>query len=998
MAFLPLEAQEILPIQARFHHFTTADGLSNSWISDIHQDRYGFMWFATQYGLNRFDGSGFTYFTYAADDTSGLAANWVLNIAEGIEDRLWIGTYCSGLSSYHLKTHKFTKHFYNYEQPVNSILRNVNTTFIDSSGCLWMGTSLVHTQRYDIKKDQLTDFHILKNLDLTDIVEDSDNIWLGTKSGLYRYHKESDKILKVDGFDQEIRALGRVRDYLLLGMDFGLLGVTLDLHSRAILIDTLVHTAFVNDIEVDHEQIWIAGKEGLSVYSLRFQTTSKFIHDAANPHSVFEGELISLKLDRERNLWIGGQKGLCVLYADRDKFEYSGYHPQIKKHRGVRGIASTREFIWVGADDGLWRYSKFHFNDPPVQIFGTPVTYVLVTRDGFIYTGGRDGTGLFRIDPDNFKVKRWTPKADDPTSISTGSIWFLEEDNDGGIIISATHSLDYLSPNSDRFIHIKKLLPPLTQEPLIHLPLLLDRENRLWVGTIQGGIVRINWRLPDHPFNKSEIKTYTYDYTDPTSLSNDAVLFIFEGNAGDIWICTDGGFDHYDPKQDGFVRHSRSSGLKDDKLLAATEDSEGKIWFSTISHGILAYDPKSAIGTYYQEADGIYHDAFLLHVAHTTEEGIMLFANEKGVQVFNPLESNLDTVALPPIYFTGLRLNNQAIDVSVDGPLVIAPEYTTHLNLTPEQNNLALSYAIPHFNKLNKYTFKYQLAGSSNEWVKSSDLSDISFANLNPGVYTLTIEACLAEQCRRSTPLIIDIGHPWWATSLAYFFYFISICLLFYQFYKFKIKRKLQKQEQLHRDEVHETKNRFFTNITHEFRTPLTLISGPLERLIKSPEINNPEIKSALSGIRKNADHLLSLINNVLDLSRLEAGLMPVNLINTELSSFIKSIIDAFQSYAYTRQINIFFVNHCDDFSAMIDREKIRIILSNLLSNAIKFSQNGTLITVDLDIDLGMSTYFITVTDQGKGINTEDKVKIFDRFYRVAGSTEEGTGLGLSLV
>ena len=365
--------------------------------------------------------------------------------------------------------------------------------------------------------------------------------------------------------------------------------------------------------------------------------------------------------DREGNLWIGGQKGLCVLYKDQDKFEYAGYHPQIKNHRGVRGIASTRDFIWMGADDGLWRYAKYDFDEPPFQILKVPILYVLVSKSGAIYAGARDREGLFKIDPDNLMVKRWIPEENDPKSISAGSIWFLQEDNDGGIIISATHSLDYLPPHSDQFIHLNELLPPLSNEPLIHLPLLLDRENRLWVGTIQGGILRINWRNPDHPFTESEIKSYTYNYQDPSSLSNNAVLFIFEGHAGDIWVCTDGGLDHYDQQQDGFIRHSRSNDLIDDKLLAATEDTQGSIWFSSISHGLLEWNSKHGTSTYYQESDGIYHDAFLLHVAHTTEEGIMLFSNERGVQVFDPLEFNPDSANLPPIYFTGFSLNNKEI-------------------------------------------------------------------------------------------------------------------------------------------------------------------------------------------------------------------------------------------------------------------------------------------------------------------------------------------------
>ena len=999
-------AQDKIITKAHFQHITMSDGLSNSWVSDIHLDSNGFIWIATQYGLNRLDGSQIYYYTYDPSDTSSLSNNWVMTIAEDQGGTLWLGTYGSGLNSYNPRTKKIKRLFYDNKEPNNNHINRTYTSYLDHSGNLWMGSISRYVLKYDTKNDLLVNIEDLSGVYLLDVAEDPIHIWFATDKGLYGYNKKEDTIYKSSTIDAEIRSIAIEGSNLLIGSNDCLISLPLNGHELIAAPDTLVKTTKVNDIEVSGQMIWLATAEGLIAHSLNSGESGLYIHDASQPTSLLEGELLSLEEDREGNLWIGGQKGLCVLYKDQGKFEFNGYHPEIKKHRGVRSITSTKDYIWIGADDGCWSYSKYDHHKPPRQILKDPIRRLLSTSSGNIfastlnsaglYTGIQISAGLYKIDQRTFRTTRYLPDPDDQQAMSQGIVWSMQEDRDSGIIISAGYNLNYLPNNADHFVNLNELIPEFLRDSMIYITMCLDHRDRLWLGLAQGGIRRITWRYPNRPFTKEEIKTYKYDHKNPGSVSTNIIQYILEDQSGTIWVCTDGGFNRYNEASDNFTRYTRSSGLIDDKLIAAAEDKEGRIWMSTISHGLLVWDIQSHSSTYYREADGIYHDAFLLHAAHVTKEGIMLFANERGVQVFDPSDVKLIVEELPPVYFTGLKLNNKEITVDDKSILSSAPEFTSDLNLSYRQNNLTFSYALPHYNHSDKFKYKYQLKGATNDWIPIAALSDISFVNLNPGDYTLTVEACLMNQCQTSQPLSIHIRPPVWASKWAYLLYLILMTSVLYWFYRHQIKRKLEKQKQLHREEIHEAKTRFFANITHEFRTPLTLISGPLDRLLSSALSKDHKVKNVLQGIKKNASHLLTLVNNVLDISRLESGLIPVNLINTKVQSYTRSIIDNFQSYAQSRSVEIVFIEHGPDFETMMDRDKLQIILSNLLSNAIKFSGVGNTIAVLIDYD--ENQYHLTVSDQGQGISQTDLTKIYDRFFRVGDRQIEGTGLGLSLV
>ena len=291
------------------------------------------------------------------------------------------------------------------------------------------------------------------------------------------------------------------------------------------------------------------------------------------------------------------------------------------------------------------------------------------------------------------KSKDGSIDIDAPNFSGDGTIWYMQEDAIGGIIIAAMDNLGYLPANSNEVVNLRYLLNNNIDKPKLSVTtMMLDLDNHLWLGTTQDGVIKVDWRSPDRPFTKDEIKHYTHDFREPTSLTGNAVLYLLEGSRGDLWVCTDNGLNIYNEAEDNWSRFTRSDGIKNDKILAGAEDSLGRIWWSTISHGLLAWDPVEFMGTSYGSSDGLYHDAFLQHASHITEEDIMLFANEKGVQIFDPLKISLTVYQLPPIYFTGLKLNNTEIEISENGILTCAPEYTSSLALSHDQNNLSFLF------------------------------------------------------------------------------------------------------------------------------------------------------------------------------------------------------------------------------------------------------------------------------------------------------------------
>ena len=378
------------------------DGLSNSWISDIHQDKQGFIWVATQYGLNRFDGTKFKYYTSNPNDTSSLSTNWVLSIVEDRDGTLWLGTYGSGLHHYDPHSKTFSRLFYNYENPGESRLQSIHTILVDSSDNFWISTYNDEVLYFNTTMHILTVLDGLKDLSLNDLAEGGYNVWLGTTDGIYVYNKKSKSIKKADYAETYVRSMSKRENSLLVGGANNLLKYNLNSNEDITYVDTLVHNIEVVDIKIQDDVVWGATDLGLLSYSLQDKRARMIVYDETNPFGLMEGRLISLEFDREGNLWIGGEKGLCVMYYDHDKFESYVYHPKIKDHQGVRSINSTEKNIWIGADDGLWKYSKFNQETAPKQVLESPIRHVMVSSEGYIYAGAYFGNGLYRVDDEEY--------------------------------------------------------------------------------------------------------------------------------------------------------------------------------------------------------------------------------------------------------------------------------------------------------------------------------------------------------------------------------------------------------------------------------------------------------------------------------------------------------------------------------------------------------------------------------------------------------------------
>ena len=848
-----------------FHHFDMEDGLSNSWISDIVEDQMGFIWIATQYGINRYDGNQFDYYTYDPYDTLSLTSNWVMEIREDQSGKLWLGAFGHGLHSFDPGTRKIQRHLYNSSDPAQSPIQSILSIHVDADTVFYLGTRTGELYKYALYPEELELIYDEPSTRVQEILSIDEEVVVAYSNALYTIDKEGLQPLKKWMAQSTINCLAASPGFLWVGATDGLYQFAHSPDLDLQLVQKWLNVP-VNDLAFDKTDLWIASNSGLHLLDTGTGSVEHFIHERGQENSLLEGALVSLLVDKVGNLWIGGEKGLCVLSKNYDWFRSDKMHPSISELSKIKAITSSREVLWLGGDSGLWQYDMNQHMNPPDQILTEPVRSLLFTSDKVLFVGMQANLGLYRIDISSGQMQKFSSDPESSRSIIQGEIWSLSEDTTGGVIISTLHGVDYFDPNENEFLHLTQSFMDSSMSEMFFLATFFDNKNRLWLGTIEGGLFRMDWQKPPSSKTLPDLTQYVHERLDSTSLSSNLIQHITQARDGTIWLCTDGGFNRLIDSTGQFIRYTRRDGLVDDKILSAEEDQSGRMWFSTISHGLLAWNVEEESGTFFGKDDGLYHDAFLLKASHTTDQGIMLFANEGGVQIFDP---DLIHLGLDPdleLYFTDLRLNGEPVEIG-QTLMPNAPEFTTELQFQSHQNNLSFSFALPGVLHSKNLKFEYLLDGSSKLWIPIENPSNISFNQLSSGRYNLVVRACSAQNCIQSKPLNFVIRPPIHLSTGALILYVLLLASILYFIYHFQLKRKLERQKQLQQQDAIEAKTRFYTNMTHEFRTPLTLISGPAQRLRKSGDFKESD-REQLETIERNAAHLLRLVNDVLDVSR----------------------------------------------------------------------------------------------------------------------------------
>lgn len=1022
--------------QSRHLNFTSLaakDGLVSNAVNSILKDRYSLMWFATDDGLNKFDGTNFTAYRHRPGDSSSLRANEVLTLHEDKSGNLWIGTSGGGLSLYDRKKDTFI-HFplgANAPQlPSNAVIMDISS---DTSGRVWIaqfenlfmldpGTRHISKINLDTGNGDMP----AKRTPNCIFVDRQQQIWVGTSQGLYRYSSSTGKVKHIannkPGFsqrDNEIKSItGDSNGQIWVGTLTGL--YTLQPDGAGIIPYhpatgmPLLDNKQVNCIEPDKDhQLWIGTEEGLIILNTNANTADHYLPDDDNIYSLTSESIKCVYIDQQGVYWLGTFRGGINKYDKNlnlfhfkpgDIFHENGHQSSI-----VSAFAENSEGnVLVGTDGGgLFEFNRKTEKVRPIDIPlpAKPNKISIMTlhyaRDKKLYIGTYALGLLIRNDATG--SYKYLAKGTGADHLYSNDIFCIKEDSKGNIWIGTNGEGLTVLKNEQVIAQYRPHAGP-NEKTLPFNGYIRaieeDAEGNIWVGSHGGGVGVY------HP------ATGQWDiYTQSNSqLPADKIQALLRDSGGRMWVGTyGGGLGLFDKSRQRFINFCEKDGLQNTTIYQIVEDKAGTIWLST-NMGISSFDFISKKFRNYTHYNGVQNNNFVHASGIRLTDGDVMFGGLEGFNYFTPANLTVNK-NVPVVLLTDLKVSNKSIIPDEDGPIKDHISVADHISLAYKQNFVlsfvALNYTIPR-----KNYYAYKLEGFDKDWNYTGTANTAAYTNLDPGEYTFHVKAGNNDGIWSTTDTRIKIyvRPPFWRTTYAYLFYLSAIgLLLLYSRYVgiTRIRKKFlleqERQEVKRVQEIDRLKIKFLTNLSHDFRTPISLIMGPVEQLITEEKTGNRLDK--LNMIKRNSRRLLNLVNQLLDFRKMEEHELKLQLSEGDLVSFIKEVTDSFRDFAERKNIPFIFSSGPTTLHVLFDHDKMERILFNLLSNAFKFTLEEDTITVELQLleknaAAGEQWILILVRDTGIGIPKDKQEKVFEHFFQTntaAVLLNQGTGIGLSI-
>lgn len=1019
-----------------FNQLDLNDGLSAEFISYLMKDSRGFIWMCSNYGLIRYDGKDFYNFRNSFNDSTSISNDNVSFVQEDKEGYLWVSTN-QGLNQFNPKTQKFKRFEHNPYDP-NSIGSNeVVKSLLDSKGRLWIGTTnglSLYLGNNTFKN--WADFNSIEKpykYTAHQIAEDPSDpnlLWMIGTGGLFSFNVDTEKFTEhippLSESDKEDHDKNQRKSFtrlyidkdgsIWLGNNFG------EIFHYQKSSDTWIMKSFgknkgwyytVNCITpADDSHLWISTGgliNGTTIHTLNKKTfdLSPYPNDSIRHNFPFSiSGVTHVFTDNEGIAWFTSSRSICKL----DPFlQYFSYH-QIKEQSKIKlpgrvsNIIEGGDFILMSMDNELFKLNKStnkitSHQLPDLQRPNEKVTvHTLFFDDAThqVWTATSQGVYLFHTEKHSF-----TPLPSHYKFPKKGSaINSILRDSDGNIWVAFyLDGLFKFNPKLNTWIDFTNEIASIKNSPqrLKIYDLEEDKNGVIWIATHAG--IRLVNRKKDKLL---DINTYVEGSSKLFSLK---VLNLTKDRTGNIWIGSLGngliGIKIDEPVSSVFWAYGTKEGLCDNNISNVSIEENGVIW-ATSHKGLICIDPSTSKIQNYYRSDGLVNDQMNGLPIHVATDGNIYIGTLLGYQSFNPKQFKKKTI-VPPIQ---LR--------KVNSPICFSDDSLSENGLVLKyfENEFSFAFNALNYSKPEANSYKYQLTGFHDYWVNASaENNTVSYTNLNPGTYTFRVKASNHDGIwnDEGASIRITILPPPWKTWWVYSLYSILLIVVIVvarneiiKRERLKTKAKIKEMEVERYHELDTIKSRFFANISHEFRTPLTLLLGPIEKRLKITQEASDKIE--LSIMYRNASRLLTLVNQLLDLSRVEAGTLRLKCSQGSLNLFINSIASQFSSMADSKEID-FAISANQEITLFFDSDKLEKIVTNLLSNAFKFTPNKGSITITLSQHKSSENFKdgfaeIAVWDSGKGIANEHLIKIFDRFYQAdASSTREyeGSGIGLAL-
>jgi signal transduction histidine kinase/ligand-binding sensor domain-containing protein/DNA-binding response OmpR family regulator len=1015
------------------HYYTVAGGLSNNTVNCIYQDKAGYIWIGTNDGLNMFDGYSFRIFRNQPGNKNSINHNNILFIKEDHQGQLWIGTSTS-LSLFHPSNSSFTNYFVNNDKQGYHFSESNNnhhryTMFeIGDSGILYtsIGTGLLQINLVS-KNAQLFQAdnncgkiinHILL-LDKYILIGSSDAgldlLSLSTKKTKHLRALHQKNISFMAPRDEQHIWLGSY------GMGSGILDLNNDVFTTLPINDNSSEKFRRDNIlcglKSKQNGIYIGSESGLFTYNSAAQRYDYFADNSFFSSAPVVKEVTRCIFeDKDGNYWVGTyREGLIYMQKNTPGFSVlKDLQPSANGSMGyVNALLSDRSGIWIASGQrGLLhfnpsqkQFSTYNQGEAPYHLQSRELCFLMQHSDGKLWIGTANA-GVMTYDPSTKKSKHFLFVPSDKNYNSGNQTMAILEDQAHNIWVATEgDGVQIIDPKTHNIRHLRHYPNKESIASNWVRSLALDAQGNIWIGTISG-LSKYN------PKNNKIVNFLASDRAQST-LKDNTITHILCDKQGRLWFATSKGLHllenpYKNEKEYVFKYYSSQNGLINNTIHALVQDLNGNIWMST-NGGISMLNVAQQKFINYPFSD-LPIDFFCEKSACITPSGLILFGGLQKLIYFDP-----DHIQAAPhnlqAQITELRLFNQVISPgdSINDRIVLKNPINTldEIELKYAENVISFLLSSLYFNDPNGIEYSYKLDGFNKEWLHTSAGNRlVTYTHLAPGKYTFHVQVQnkSGHNIGKEKILLLSILPPWWRSNIAYLLYLVIFIFLLwlYRYFTFKqihLKQEitLQKAAVEKQQELIDAKMEFYTNVSHEFKTPLTLIQGPIDKLIR--EDLQADRQNLYALMKQNTLRLRKYIDEILLFRKIQTNNQELKVSQQDFLHFLKPITDAFRFQ--TQNNNITFDVNCSEqsISAWFDEDKLEKILMNLLSNAIKYTPKNGAVALNIVCSDSGAKIAITVRDSGPGIPKNEQEKIFDEFYQSkANPSIEGIGIGLSLV